>query len=107
MSAQQPQIAEGDPIACSLDHLGARDRRLEWQHLIRSSLSSRSETPTGVRLAFVASPELDRQLAKLVELERECCAFARWTITREDGETVLRADSDGEGAHAIQQIFRG
>ena len=104
-TANPPHPSE-EPIACSLDLETGRDRRQEWLQLIRSSLSSRAVTPTGVRLTFVARPQVDRQLAQLVEFERECCAFASWTVTHEDRETVLCVDSRGEGIDAIQQLFR-
>jgi hypothetical protein len=94
------------PIACSLDAKGAAERRVEWARLIRETVHSQVETPTGVKLSFSAGPDVEHRLQQLVELERECCAFARWTVTRERNEVVLRVDGQGEGATAVQELFR-
>jgi hypothetical protein len=59
-----------------------------------------------VRLAFSAGLDTEHRLEQLVGFERECCAFARWTVTHEDSEIVLRVDGQGEGAAAIQELFR-
>jgi hypothetical protein len=94
------------PIACSLSGREAELRRLEWQGLISDALRSQAETPTGMMLAFAASTDVERRLERLVELERQCCAFARWTIAHQSDEVVLRIDGQGEGTAAVQELFR-
>jgi hypothetical protein len=94
------------PIACSLEARGAADRLVEWERLINDALRSQIATATGVELAFSASPEVKRRLEDLVALERECCAFARWTLTRDRAELVLRVDAQADGVAAVQELFR-
>jgi len=94
------------PIACSLSSREAEHRRSEWQSLISEAVRSQAETPTGMMLAFSASDDVERRLDRLVELERRCCAFARWTIARRSDEVVLRIDGRREGATAVQELFR-
>lgn len=94
------------PIACSLSGREAEHRRLEWQGLISEALRRQAETPTGMMLAFAASTDVERRLEHLVELERHCCAFARWTIAHQRDEVVLRIDGQAEGTAAVQGLFR-
>lgn len=94
------------PIACSLDAGGAERRRREWEDLVSEALRSHAPTATGVRLAFSATDDVDRRLGELVELERQCCAFARWTVTSESEELVLRVDGEGDAVTAIQALFQ-
>lgn len=95
------------PIACSLDAQRAEQRRREWELLIGKALRGQAETPTGVRLVFSATAEVGRRLEELVELERQCCAFARWTITPAADRLVLRVDGEDDGVAAIHELFRG
>ena len=37
--------------------------------------------------AYRASPEVRQRLERLLELERQCCAAARWEL-REDGDLL-------------------
>jgi hypothetical protein len=93
------------PIACSLDAAGLQARQRDWQELIAAALRDRQETDTGVRLAFSLTPDVERRLSLLVAAERECCAFASWTVNRAGQELVLTVDSTGEGAAAVQELF--
>lgn len=83
----------------------ARERRSQWEQLIRGSLRRRADTPTGVRLTFGADGDVKERLERLVALERECCAFARWTITHEHDELVLQVNADADGGATIQELF--
>lgn len=40
----------------------------------------REELADGMAFEFVASPEMERTLARLVELERRCCGGLSWTV---------------------------
>lgn len=94
------------PIACSLDAQNAQQRRHEWQLLIDEALRDQVLTPTGVLLVFAGTSAVGRRLEELVDLERQCCAFAKWTITPEGNELVLRVDGEGESASAIRELFQ-
>ena len=94
------------PIACSLEPEGREERRRAWQRLIEEALLDKEVTPSGVRLVFSRAAEVERHLEDLVELERQCCAFARWTVMQDPDYIVLRVDGDAQGAAAIQALFR-
>jgi hypothetical protein len=64
--------------------------------LLRSGLVARDRVPGGIRLA--AAPGVAASLIKLIDLERECCAWINFKV---DGAVVtLTADGDGEAVLA-------
>ena len=93
------------PIACSLQPAELHARREDWSDVIRRGLADRSPTPNGVRLRFEPSAGVERDLERLVELERDCCAFARWELSRADAGLVLDVTAEGEGAKAARELF--
>ena len=90
-------------IACSLDQPALTDRRSRWVAL-GDQLLAIELTGRGQRLVFEAGarPELEA----LAELERECCAFALWTVHPENGRAVLDVAGDSpEAVAAVQGMF--
>ena len=70
-------------LACSLTGAELSQRRDEWC-AVEAALVARTERDGVVEAAYRASPELRQRLERLLELERQCCAGARWEL-REDG----------------------
>jgi hypothetical protein len=87
--------------ALSGEAMGERQRR--WQEVADRAFVQRVETHRGLRLVFRVEPGVEAELHELAALERECCAFAEWTV---DG-AVLEISGDGaEGTAAVQAMFR-
>jgi hypothetical protein len=84
-------------IACTLDE-GDRGSR---------ALVGIETTRRGLRLAFVAGPGVGPELLELAELERDCCAFATWTVRSEEGRIVLDVAADGDDAVPVVQGMFG
>ena len=55
---------------------------------------------------FRSSPALARELDDLAELERECCAFATWTVRDEGAHLVLDVAAEGVGVDALHDMFK-
>jgi hypothetical protein len=63
-------------------------------------------TTKGLRLLFHAAPDVEAELRRLTELERECCAFAAWTVRAHGARLVLDVTADTqEGVAAVQAMF--
>ena len=89
-----------ETISCTLTGGDLASRRERWHALAGRSLLGVEQTETGLRLAFSDGRD---ELAELVRLERDCCAFARWTL---DG-TTLHVDGDTpEAVAAVHGMFR-
>jgi len=87
-------------MECTLtsEELGVRGQR--WCGLGAADVA---ETEYGLRLTFPVTVE--DELRELAELERGCCAFARWEVTRQGDSAVLDVSADGEAVGAVQSLF--
>jgi hypothetical protein len=57
-------------------------------------------------LLFRAESGVEAGLRQLAELERDCCAFANWSIHARGTELVLDVTADSEqGITAVQAMF--
>jgi hypothetical protein len=96
----------GQTIACTLAHADQINRSDRWRKLTDAASGRVVETRTGLRLSFRSSPSAERELAELAALERECCAFATWTVREAGQELVLDVEADGDAVAAIHGMFR-
>ncbi|HEX4063646.1 MAG TPA: hypothetical protein VHY58_21735 [Streptosporangiaceae bacterium] len=94
------------PVACTLGAGDLADRVTRWRAVAARAAGERSPTEHGVRLSFATGPGVAAELRELAALERDCCAFATWSV-RQDGDRVLvevSGDSP-EAAQAVQVMF--
>jgi hypothetical protein len=87
-------------MKCTLTSAELVDRGERWRALGPAEVA---DTRAGLRLTFAAAAE--EELRALAQLERECCAFADWTVTRQDGHSVLDVTAEGEAVTAVQSLF--
>jgi hypothetical protein len=87
-------------MRCTLtsDELATRGAR--WRALGAADVA---DTTNGLRLSFPVQVELE--LRELAALERECCSFARWDVTRDGDRAVLDITAEGEAVAAVQSMF--
>ncbi len=79
------------PIACSLSADALADRVHGITELNRAFLrESRSERAS---LRLVYDPKAAQKVRELVEKERECCGFLRFSIHESGDDLVLRIDA--------------
>jgi hypothetical protein len=90
------------PVACTLTGEAMGERQRRWQELAGRAFAERVETEHGLRLVFRAEPGVEEELHELAALERECCAFADWTV---DGAVLEISGSSEEGAAAVRAMF--
>jgi hypothetical protein len=95
------------PVACSLNLRDLPRRLASWRSLRRRAEISFARTDRGIQLIFRNDPGVESQLKELVELERECCAFAEWSTRSDDDRVVLEVSGEGEEAvAAVQGMLR-
>jgi len=92
-------------IACSLEQTDLADRRRAWRDLTGSALLETHQLDAGVRLVFAASAATERSLRDLAALERECCAFADWSIRSSGDDLALEVTSSGDGVDAVRAMI--
>lgn len=90
-------------IACTLNYRQMGDRRRRWHELADRAFVDREETATGIRLVFRDDEGVADELRELAELERECCAFAAWSV---EGSVLEVSGTSDEGVAAVHGMFR-
>ena len=106
-------MTRSDPTsfpACSLDAEGMATRAADFSALLAPNLRGvrRQGARAEIDLALDAAEE--RDLARLLELERECCPFWRFSLTRRSGRLVrldVRAEAPYEAALDAFLAFTG
>jgi hypothetical protein len=93
-------------IACTLTD-GERTTRAErWRRLGDEASGRVVATDKGLRITFHSSPHAEAELRKLAELERECCAFATWTVRADGVDVLLDVEGEGDAVPVIHGMFR-
>ncbi len=92
----------GIPLACSLDASEMLERSAAWSRLLGAHLLARDLIPGGIRIRV--APAAAGELARLVDLERECCAWIDFRFP--DARTVEMTGS-AEGEQALAGMFAG
>jgi hypothetical protein len=68
------------PIVCTLGPDALRVRREGLLADLVRRAESQDEVPNGVRLRFTSTTDTLETLAQVIEAERHCCRFLRFTI---------------------------
>jgi hypothetical protein len=98
----QPSAA----IACALGEADLSTRQHRWFQLGERAATVVITTDNGLRLVFRAAPGVEEELRQLAELERDCCAFAEWSVHARGEELILDVTADSEeGIAAVQAMF--
>lgn len=87
------------PVACTLSQPDLKQRAERWYALVRHVGRQVLRTDSGLRLTFSAGPGVAAELDELARLERDCCAFASWSVTSVADQLVLRSGSSASGAN--------
>ena len=77
------------PIACTLGPGDAAARMGRWQHLAAGAQQSVHRDGHRVVVRYRGDPAISEELHRLAQAERECCAFAEWTLTEMDDHVAL------------------
>jgi hypothetical protein len=101
---QEHQRSES--VACSLPKAELADRQERWHQLWHRAAVNAVTTSNGLRLLFRAEPGAKEELHQLADLERDCCAFADWSVQVCNEELVLDVTAPTqEGITAVQTMF--
>ena len=92
-------------VACTLSDTDLKSQRERWLALGEHFGLGRRETADGLRLLFRDHPAVREELESLVAVENECCAWAVWTVEREDQVLVMAARSEGTGVETLHRMF--
>ena len=76
------------PIVCDMTDAPdtTAERVARYQELVARALVGRERTDDGIRFRLRAEPGIEDQATELAALDKACCAFFTFTITRHGNE---------------------
>lgn len=86
-----PQI----PIACTLGPAALKARRQDLLGALVRRAEERIDLPNGYRVRFAPVQNVLPDIAKVVELERQCCRFLTFGVTAEPDEGPIWLEFTG------------
>lgn len=91
------------PIACQLKALDAveRARQKELLEIVRGKIRHVVELDDGFEIELPSDPASFMEIAEWVNLERRCCAFAKFAMVSNGDESVRVRLSGGPGAREV------
>jgi hypothetical protein len=92
-------------ISCTLTTTDLAAQREHWLRLIAAAGAGREKTASGLRLRFRADSGTAAELDRLAAVERDCCAWATWTVSASPGKVILDVTSSGDGIAALHGMF--
>jgi DNA-binding transcriptional MerR regulator len=101
---EEPEAWRRAPVVCTLatGRLGERTER--WRALVARA-ADRDEIPDGLRLTFLAGPELAAELAALAAAEQDCCAFFDFTLRMTPNALDLTIRAPREALPLLADLF--
>lgn len=94
-------------VACTLSSAGLAAQAERWTALRKRAELRQVKTPAGKSIVFRADPGVAEELAALVAVENDCCAWAAWSVETSPSEVVMHAVSSGEGVTTLHGMFPG
>src|SRR5580693_7618953 len=95
-----------DEVACTLTSGDLAAQGESWARLAARAMSGRALTDDGLRVSFRAEAGVEDELRRLVAVEKECCAWAAWTVQAAGAEVVLEVSSAAaEGVTVLHGMF--
>ena len=101
-------VSMADEIACTLTAADLAAQGKGWARLAEIAMTGRELTDDGLRVSFRAQAGVQDELLRLVAVEKECCAWADWTVRADGGDVVLEVRSAAaEGVAVLHGMFGG
>jgi hypothetical protein len=84
----------GLPIACTLGPGDGAARMQRWEALSARGHPSSRRSGHRLEVRYELEHGIREELEALAAAERQCCVFARWTVSQEDDHVVLHVAVD-------------
>jgi hypothetical protein len=83
------------PIACNLSSAELQERRRTVLERLRDALVEVKELANGYSYSFPSEGNRFKELADMIELERQCCPFLQFRVTVAAGHGPLTLEITG------------
>ena len=97
------------PMVCTLSEAELRERRRDVLDCLRTTVIESTSLPNGYVYKFAAGPEIRATLARLLNLEHQCCRFLtfRILVEAEGGPISLEVTGPPEAKTIIADFLGG
>ncbi|MFG3255318.1 MerR family transcriptional regulator [Streptomyces sp. NPDC048172] len=99
--AERDERWRSEPVACSLNGDGLRERTVQWREAIHGAL--RTPAPDGVRLTLPA--DRAQAIAALASAEQRCCPFFDFRLHFDGPRLHLDVRAPAESADLLAELF--
>lgn len=94
------------PIACTLSSGELARRQADLRSGVLAEAAAVEPLPNGLRWRFASSSEIVTRLARVIEIERRCCRFLRFSLQTEPDLGLVTMDVTGpEGARDFLETW--
>ena len=83
------------PIACTLGPAALKARREDLLGVLVRRAAERIDVPNGYRARFDPSDDIVSAIAKVIEVERQCCRFLTFELTIEPDDGPIWLEFTG------------
>ena len=103
-TALSTDLADDQPISCSLDAGEMAGQMDDWQALL-ALVIDRAPLGDGISLSFAPEPRVAAEVARLAVAEQACCSFFDFTVRASGGELHLEVRGRQEAQEIISALF--
>ena len=95
------------PIVCTLTDDALRARKSGLLAQIAAMATNKTKVTAGYRLEFPATSDALARITEMIDAERQCCRFLRFTLTVEPnlGAMVLELSGPEAARGLLQALF--
>jgi hypothetical protein len=93
------------PIVCTLSTAELQERKTTILASLRHAVLSKTRIPDGYRYEFASHPVTSQGIARMVELERQCCQFLNFAVTERKKIVQLDVTARPEALAIIEDLF--
>jgi hypothetical protein len=92
------------PLACTLGPADGAERFRRWQQLAAVAAPTARVAGHRLEVRYQPGPGVLEELQSLAGAEAECCTFAEWAVTEQDGTPTLLVAAGPDAPERIEPI---
>jgi hypothetical protein len=100
-----PGTKTDELLFCTLPSSDLAERVTAWDVLAGRALVGASRSADSATFRFRQDAEVEEELRRLLDLERDCCSVLSWDLVEADGNLVLKITESGELATMLNELI--
>jgi len=92
-------------LFCTLPSLDLAERVIAWDVLARRALVGTSRGADSATFRFRQDADVEEELRRLLDLERDCCSVLGWDLAQADRNLVLTITGSAELATMLDALI--